>query len=535
MQPGSSISDLLHSLDATTYFFVSSGIFIVVTAVLYFGLGVWLGQILWGRFKRRFRHSEEAIEAYKGEVALLKRRLAEQVTRPAPGSGPSPLQAIAFKATTQVSVVPVAKEVVPVQISARALVPLPRGKPFTLWTEPDWHPAEIEPMKLHPGRGFTLWTQASVKTGRIVPGPLQVQEAVAMPLFAPMEIFMAPRSRAFCLWTDDRWVPPVVKPAPLPRSAAFTLWTLPSFRPVSSGWRLPSRAYTIWTLPDWAPNRQSWPPTRSARAFTVWTESEWPEHLKLPRSSAFTIWTEPGWIPETSQASPLPASAAWSLWTGPDFEPSGYGRLPESRAFSIWTEEDWMPAPVRPLPVFKARPFSLWAEPPDPATAVRRTTAPPLPTLTLTKGPGLMVRAFAAARKALGLDEFVPPVPVPVPATRSDGSVSLPASTEPNRDPVSSVPNLPSLEPALPPSRAFTLWTESGPAPHAPVAKVAQSAAMAALIESNTTGKSASVPPVPSVSANTTPKQNPHHGALRQQPLNLEPLVVPESSAQQPR
>ena len=129
MQQGSSISDLLNSLDATTYFFVSSGIFIAVTAVLYFGLGMWLGQILWGRFKRRFRQSEEAIEAYKGEVALLKRRLAEQVTRPAHGAGPSPLQAIAFKATTQVSVVPAAKELVPVQISARALVPSARCLP----------------------------------------------------------------------------------------------------------------------------------------------------------------------------------------------------------------------------------------------------------------------------------------------------------------------------------------------------------------------------------------------------------------------
>jgi hypothetical protein len=535
MQQGSSISDLLNSLDATTYFFVSSGIFIVITALLYFGLGVWLGQILWGRFKRRFRQSEDAIEAYKGEVALLKRRLAEQTTRPAPGSGPSPLQAIAFKATTQVSLPPVAKEVVPVQISARALVPVPLGKPFTLWTEPDWHPAKVRTMKLPPGGGFTIWTQASGKTGTLVPHVVPAP----VPLFAPMEIFMAPRSRAFCVWTEDRWVPPVVKSVPLPKSAAFSLWTLPSFQPASSGWRLPSRAHTLWTLPDWTPIRQSWPPTRSARAFTIWTEAEWPEHLKLPRSNAFSIWTEPGWIPETLQPKPLPPSAAWSVWTAPDFEPSGYGRLPASRAFSIWMEADWTPTPVRPMPVYTARPFTLWAEPPDPATVVVPPVPAAQPTLTLTKSHGFMVRAFAAARKALGLEEPI----TPSPATPAEGAVPALAASQTNAIAVVSVPDLPALDSGLPPSRAFTLWTESVPPPHTPPPKVAQSAAIAALIESNTTGKSAShasdpsasVPPVPTVATTTTSKQGQNHSTLRQQQLNLEPLIVPESPAQHPR
>src|SRR4051812_17977784 len=92
-----SISELLNSLDAATYFFVSSGIFIAVAAVLFFFLGLWLGGLIWAHYKRRFRHAEQAAEAFKGEVALLKRRLAEQSTRPSPAMGPSPLQSITFR------------------------------------------------------------------------------------------------------------------------------------------------------------------------------------------------------------------------------------------------------------------------------------------------------------------------------------------------------------------------------------------------------------------------------------------------------
>ena len=101
-----SLSELLNSLDAATYFFVSSGIFIAVAAVLFFFLGLWLGGLIWAQYKRRFRHAEHAIEAFKGEVALLKRRLAEQSTRPSPTMGPSPLQSIAFRAAVPAEIDP---------------------------------------------------------------------------------------------------------------------------------------------------------------------------------------------------------------------------------------------------------------------------------------------------------------------------------------------------------------------------------------------------------------------------------------------
>ena len=98
------------SFDGVTYFFLSSGIFVLITAALFFALGVWIGALTWGRFKRRFHGARDTIEELKSELAMLKRRVAEQATRPRPqqplSSAPS---------------LPRAPD-------------LPEGRGFTLWT-----------------------------------------------------------------------------------------------------------------------------------------------------------------------------------------------------------------------------------------------------------------------------------------------------------------------------------------------------------------------------------------------------------------
>ncbi len=75
------LASFFDSLDGVSYFFVSSGIFVLVPAVLYFGLGLWIGALTWGRFKRRFIAGQETIEDLKSELSLLKRRSADLATR----------------------------------------------------------------------------------------------------------------------------------------------------------------------------------------------------------------------------------------------------------------------------------------------------------------------------------------------------------------------------------------------------------------------------------------------------------------------
>lgn len=75
------LASMFDSLDGVTYFFVSSGIFVLVPAVLYFGLGLWIGALTWGRFKRRFIAGQETIEDLKNELSLLKRRSADLAAR----------------------------------------------------------------------------------------------------------------------------------------------------------------------------------------------------------------------------------------------------------------------------------------------------------------------------------------------------------------------------------------------------------------------------------------------------------------------
>ncbi len=580
-----SSAEWLNSLDAASYFFVSSGMVIGATAALFFMFGVWLGWILWGRFKKRYRESEEVIAAFKGEVAQLKRRIAEQSTRHAPGAGPGPLQSLTFKPVAA----PSAPEITALASPAAAKSPAASGAPFTVWTEPGWSPPKTKSFKAPPARAFSLWAQPPAKTPKAAAPAAAESPQLSAPtgqmLFSTTEVFMVPRSRAFCVWTDRNWTPPAVKRMPQPRSCAFALWTAPDFVPHCRGPMPPGRPFILWTEAGWSPLRISGPPTRSARAFTVWTEAGWAPMVRLPRSTAFSVWTDPAWSPLPVRAKPLPAAAVWSLWTSPDFVPACRGALLPSRAFSLWTEGGWTPAPVTPQPCCEARPFSLWAEPPP----VSRTVA------AARKEQGFLSRMLAAARHALRLTpqespESQSPPPAAVPAPPSEpvanekveaqkpekpevAPASAPALENPEphlkpartaepakvsvnppppapdlsaataaaaveslrqtgRVPVMGAPTIPSLAAPLPPSRAFTLWA-GGPS-FEPALKITQRIALAALIERKITGKlplppqAAPVAPVPVVSANRAAPVSPGQCASPpQRMLDLEPLRVP--------
>jgi hypothetical protein len=475
-----SLTDLLNSLDAATYFFVSSGMVIAVAALLFFALGLWLGQILWKRYKRLFRQTEEVIESYKGEVAQLKRRLAEQSTRPLPGSGPSPLQSIAFRAAAP-RPSPPAGDMAPVL-------------EFPLLPEMPLLPANLVEAGKELGETEEVRQESSVVHGTGARSRLTLgTRRAAVPGFAPKgtspnlrrpgiellfrlsEVLMVPRSRAFCIWTERHWVPPVIRSAPLLPGCGFTLWSEPDFKPACTGPRWFSRSHTLWTSPGWTSSQKPGPPTRSARAFTVWTEEGWrsawypqssraftiwteeawsptpvvpqPLHpaesftvwteagwqrmLILPWSQAFTVWTDSDWVPSPIKAVPWPASEAGSLWTSSEFEPACRGALLPSRAFTKWTEKDWSPPHMRRHALPAGRPFTLWTDAPS-------------------EKQGFVARTLAAAKQALGLGD-----PHSSVATRASDA---PAATA---DESRASAERPPVAGAFPPSRAFTLWGET--------------------------------------------------------------------------
>lgn len=476
-----SLTDLLNSLDAATYFFVSSSMVIAVASLLFFALGLWLGQILWKRYKRLFRQSEEVIESFKGEVAQLKRRLAEQSTRPMPGMGPSPLQSIAFRAAAPRPSLPPADRVPPLEVPFVPKVPVVGHNVTSLQTESGEKKEAVQESSAVPGAAPRDWPTSNTRRAA-VPGfaPKGTSPNLRRPgielLFTMAEVLMVPRSRAFCLWTSSDWHPPEIRSAPALPACGFAIWTEPVFQPACSGPRWPSRAHTVWTSPGWASSYKPGPPARCARAFTVWTEPGWrsawypqaskaftlwteeswspapivPQRLHaaksftvwteagwqrmliLPWSKAFSVWTDPAWSPSPVKAAPWPASEAGSIWTSSDFEPSCRGAILSSRAFTKWTEKGWSPPFMRRHPLPAGKPFTLWAEPPR-----------------VVSQQGFVARTLAAAKQALGLGDANSSV-----TTRA---ADVPAGSAGENHAVAEKPL--HVGPFLP-SSAFTLWGE---------------------------------------------------------------------------
>lgn len=71
----------LHS-EPLIYFLLHSGVFILAMGLLFFLLGLWFGALVWGRYKRKCQALHTENEAFREEIANLKRKLAEQSMRP---------------------------------------------------------------------------------------------------------------------------------------------------------------------------------------------------------------------------------------------------------------------------------------------------------------------------------------------------------------------------------------------------------------------------------------------------------------------
>ncbi len=72
------------SIDPIIYFFTHSLLIIAVSAVMFMGMGLWIGHLTWARFKRRARAFQEECDLLRHEIAALKRRIGEEQTAPAP-------------------------------------------------------------------------------------------------------------------------------------------------------------------------------------------------------------------------------------------------------------------------------------------------------------------------------------------------------------------------------------------------------------------------------------------------------------------
>lgn len=74
----------LTSLDSEPllYFLLHSGTFVLGLGSAFFLLGVAMGAAIWGRYKRQLRNARAENVGHLEEIAMLKRRLAEQNVRP---------------------------------------------------------------------------------------------------------------------------------------------------------------------------------------------------------------------------------------------------------------------------------------------------------------------------------------------------------------------------------------------------------------------------------------------------------------------
>ncbi len=75
----------LPSLDSEPilYFLLHSGVFVGSISLLFFALGICMGATIWGRYKKQLALARVEIHHQLEELAMVKRRLAEQTVRPA--------------------------------------------------------------------------------------------------------------------------------------------------------------------------------------------------------------------------------------------------------------------------------------------------------------------------------------------------------------------------------------------------------------------------------------------------------------------
>lgn len=144
------------------YFLLHSGVFVLALASVFFLIGVWMGAVIWGRYKKQLNNARVEIAGQFQEIAVLKRKLAEQSMRPA--SGPlNPPPALLTE------VLPAVGEVFPERQKQET-------RPPTLSSKPVQAPASVSILAPPLVSSPPLEAPAQV---------VQAPEIPAAPLFAP--------------------------------------------------------------------------------------------------------------------------------------------------------------------------------------------------------------------------------------------------------------------------------------------------------------------------------------------------------------
>jgi hypothetical protein len=71
------------ALDPSLYLFSNSLAVVAVAGFVFFTMGLCFGYLTWGRYQRRARAFQEETDLLRHEIASLKRRIAEEATKPA--------------------------------------------------------------------------------------------------------------------------------------------------------------------------------------------------------------------------------------------------------------------------------------------------------------------------------------------------------------------------------------------------------------------------------------------------------------------
>ena len=70
------------STDTLLYMLMHSGVFVIVTGLVFFIIGLLFGRSIWGRYKRLTRIQTVEIQSQREEIATLKRKLGEHSVKP---------------------------------------------------------------------------------------------------------------------------------------------------------------------------------------------------------------------------------------------------------------------------------------------------------------------------------------------------------------------------------------------------------------------------------------------------------------------
>lgn len=197
------------------YFLVHGGVFVLVLAVLFFLLGFWFGASIWGRYKHLSKLLREENDGLRGEIATLKRRLAEQGLRPSAGPAATP--------QLLTEVLPSVGEIFPeraaFQYPALAALPPPEEKSTTpVAPEPATEPASNEPTPVGkpPSRKPTIKAKVKKETPEPIAEPVVTEPVIAEAAVAVSEEVAEVEPFGFLL------AGPVEAPASKPSASALS-------------------------------------------------------------------------------------------------------------------------------------------------------------------------------------------------------------------------------------------------------------------------------------------------------------------------